>query len=335
MNAKIQKWLKDRYPLHFAGWKKGKYSQVILCTFEDWEKGKAKVHEAPGVKVERLFDEDGQNSSLILYALPLEEYDKISKQKKQLADGYITNQIEWWKGAFKLGCIESKEPEWYLDQEIERVTEALEDPEQCVFNSITWNQLAIGAKYSETSDKTHPDYEGKTFNNELAYYHYYTLKAPHKRVKYWDDLDLSRYREWQEHGRQFNTPSMGCNARILAQYREHLKELKENPPFGRWEEPEAEPLPTFEDLFFHKANADKVRGLMPPNIRYYQAVCFAMADVLKEANRDYCPKYSKEVVARVLAAEFYGGEYPADFRPKKYTKAHTFADHRRQFYSKL
>lgn len=248
MNAKIQKWLKDRYPLHFAGWKKGKYSQVILCTFEDWEKGKAKVHEAPGVKVERLFDEDGPGSGLILYALPPSEYKKISEQKKRLADEYIAHEIEWWKGAFRAGCIASKDPEWYLDKEIERVTEALEDPEKGFFDSVTGYQLAIGATYSKTSDKPHPDDEGKTFKNELAYYHYYTWKAPHKRVKYWDDLDLKRYREWQERGRQFNTPSMGCDARILAQYREHLKEWKESPPFASKAGPEAEPLPAVEDL---------------------------------------------------------------------------------------
>lgn len=96
---------------------------------------------------------------------------------------------------------------------------------------------------------------------------------------------------------------------------------------------EPERLPEFAELFFNEANADKVRGLMPSNLRYWQAVCFAMATALKE--KQYCPKYSKEVIARVLAAEFYGGTYPEDFRASKYTKADRFTDHRRQFYSQL
>jgi hypothetical protein len=59
-----------------------------------------------------------------------------------------------------------------------------------------------------------------------------------------------------------------------------------------------------------------------------------MATALKE--KQYCrPKYSKEVVARVLAAEFYGGTYPEDFRASKYTKADRFTDHRMEFYGQL
>ena len=97
---------------------------------------------------------------------------------------------------------------------------------------------------------------------------------------------------------------------------------------------EPERLPEFAELFFNEGNAAKVRGLMPPNLRYYQAVCFAMATALKE--KQYCrPKYSKEVIARVLAAEFYGGTYPEDFRASKYTKADRFTDHRMEFYGQL
>lgn len=116
------------------------------------------------------------------------------------------------------------------------------------------------------------------------------------------------------------------NARIITYLGGLVKE-----PEPRKAEPER--LPEFTELFFNEANADKVRGLMPPNLRYYQAVCFAMATALKE--KQYCPKYSKEVIARVLAAEFYGGTYPEVFRASKYTKAHAFLDHRRQFYSQL
>jgi len=251
MDAKIQKWLQKYHPQYFADWKKGKYSQVILCTFEDWEKGKAKVHEAPGVKVERLFDEDGQNSSLILHALPPEEYEKISEHKRGLANNYVNIELERWKSRFKAGCIESKEPEWYLDQEIKRVTEALEDPEKGFFNSITGCQLVIGAKYSKTSDKAHPDHKGKTFNNKLAYYHYYTWKAPTKRLRYWDDLKLWRYNEWRQAGRQFNTVSMGCDAHILAHYRKHLKELKEN-PLEADAEPQADSLTTWQRCMYYR-----------------------------------------------------------------------------------
>lgn len=97
-------------------------------------------------------------------------------------------------------------------------------------------------------------------------------------------------------------------------------------------EPQAEPLPTFKELFFNEANADKVRGLMPPNISYCKSICFAMADVLKE--KGYCPKYPKQVVARVLAAEFYGEQFPKYFREKRYRADH-FEKYRRRFYRKL
>lgn len=98
-------------------------------------------------------------------------------------------------------------------------------------------------------------------------------------------------------------------------------------------EPELEPLPTFEDLFFNQANADKVRGLMPPNSKYVKSICFAMATALKE--KSCCPKYSKEVIARVLVAEFYSLEYPKYFRAKRYTGTDIFDDFRMQFYKRL
>lgn len=259
MDTKIQKWLQKYHLPYFHHWTKGKYSQVILSTFEDWKRGKARLHEAPSVQLERLYDKDGQNSSLILHALPPEEYEKISEHKRGLANNYVNIELGRLKSRFKAGWIESKEPEWYLDQEIKRVTEALEDPEKGSFDSITAYQWTIGATYSETSDKPHPEYEGKTFKNELAYYHYYTWKAPDKRLRYWDDLKLWRYQEWHKHGRQFNTVSMGCDAHILAHYRKHLKELEENPleadaePQGEQiTTPQAENLTTWERCMYYR-----------------------------------------------------------------------------------
>jgi len=332
MDTKIQNWLKKYDRERFANWKQGEYSKVILCTFEAWQEGKyqAGLHKAPGVKVERIYSEDGTNSSLTLYILTTEEYEKISKQKKVLADHYISKELTTWKARFEDGRGKSKEPQWYLEKEIGRVTKALEDPSLYFFNSGTGLQLAMGAKYSETSERHHPDHHGQTFQNEIAYYHYYTWLEPREKVNYWDSLNLSRYQEWQEFGRQFNTVSMGCNARILAQYRAYLREQAEGKP----RKAEPEPLPAFEDLFFNQANADKVRGLMPIEAKYWQSICFAMAVVAKDKGMTR-PRYIEQQIARVLGLKFYGQEYPEKFPAYKYRTTHTYRDSKIAFDDKL
>ncbi|WP_425421513.1 hypothetical protein [Phaeodactylibacter xiamenensis] len=98
----------------------------------------------------------------------------------------------------------------------------------------------------------------------------------------------------------------------------------------------ADRLPGFEDLFFIESESKRVRQLMPENIEYFWAICFAMADVITDRDKSICkPGYSSDVVAKVLALEFYGGEATKSFRPDRYRVTAKYEDSRKEFYMKI
>ena len=91
-----------------------------------------------------------------------------------------------------------------------------------------------------------------------------------------------------------------------------------------------EPLPSFTELFFNKTNADKVRGVMPTEAKYWQSICFAMAVVAKDKNM-IKPRYTEQQIARVLGLEFFKQEYPEKFTAYKYKKTSSYKDSKEVF----